>query len=147
MRLPFSSTWSTNAATLCWQIFGPSGHKTSPSEGVINGYTCRLKKLERVKSLVRLGGMAASICNVVHWFILEEGYREYKISEREAVVNHYKYQVRSGTVVDFATSKGHVSLQPRGRKHGWKSGSGARAGLSSRVRPQNCDGGKQPRGA
>jgi hypothetical protein len=85
------------------------------------------------------------MCNVVHWFILEEGYREYKISEREAVVNHYKYQVRSSTVVDFATSKGHVSLQPRVRKHGWKSGNGAWAGFSSRVRPRDCDGVKQPR--
>ncbi|CAO2829103.1 unnamed protein product [Amaranthus hypochondriacus] len=73
------------------QNFGPSGLKKSPAEGLILGYTCRLKSLERHKSIVRLEAVDDSLMNQVHHFKLKKEFRKFNF--RRAVINHYKFQV------------------------------------------------------
>lgn len=71
--------------------FGPSGLKKSPKEGLILGYTCRLKSTERHKSIVRPDAVDDSLLNQVHHFKLKKEFR--RVNFRRAVINHYKYQV------------------------------------------------------
>uniref|UniRef100_A0A0D6RB98 Glycosyltransferase family 92 protein n=1 Tax=Araucaria cunninghamii TaxID=56994 RepID=A0A0D6RB98_ARACU len=73
--------------------FGPSGLKKHPAEGVIAGYTCRLNRTERHKSIVRTSALNPSLLNLVHHFHLKRGYRSRSLRKRFAVFNHYKYQV------------------------------------------------------
>jgi hypothetical protein len=70
--------------------FGPSGQTAHPQEGVCQGYTCRLMRPERHKSLVRLGAVADSLANSVHHFTLKSGF--HKMWTTLARINHYKYQ-------------------------------------------------------
>ncbi|XP_057528869.1 glycosyltransferase family 92 protein At1g27200-like [Amaranthus tricolor] len=71
--------------------FGPSGLKKSPAEGLMLGYTCRLKSLERHKSIVRPEAVDDSLLNQVHHFKLKKEFRKFNF--RRAVINHYKFQV------------------------------------------------------
>ncbi|KNA15832.1 hypothetical protein SOVF_094650 [Spinacia oleracea] len=71
--------------------FGPSGLKKSPAEGLMLGYTCRLKGLERHKSIIRPDAVDDSLLNQVHHFKLKKEFR--KVNFHRAVINHYKYQV------------------------------------------------------
>lgn len=71
--------------------FGPSGLKKSPVEGLMLGYTCRLKGLERHKSIVRPDAVDDSLLNQVHHFKLKKEFR--RMNFHRAVINHYKYQV------------------------------------------------------
>ncbi|GLJ30638.1 hypothetical protein SUGI_0606710 [Cryptomeria japonica] len=73
--------------------FGPSGLTKHPVEGVIAGYTCRLNRTERHKSIIRPSALNLSLLNVVHHFHLKCGYRYRNLPRGFAVVNHYKYQV------------------------------------------------------
>lgn len=73
--------------------FGPSGLTKHPEEGVIAGYTCRLNRTERHKSIIRPSALNPSLLNVVHHFHLKRGYRYKSLPRGFAVVNHYKYQV------------------------------------------------------
>ncbi|GLJ30637.1 hypothetical protein SUGI_0606650 [Cryptomeria japonica] len=73
--------------------FGPSGLTKHPIEGVIAGYTCRLNRTERHKSIIRPSALNLSLLNVVHHFHLKRGYRYRNLPRGFAVVNHYKYQV------------------------------------------------------
>ncbi|XP_027346778.1 glycosyltransferase family 92 protein RCOM_0530710-like [Abrus precatorius] len=73
--------------------FGPSGLSTHPKQGVTVGYTCRLRTPERHKSIVRPDLLHESLLNVVHHFLLREGYRHRNMPQTIAVINHYKYQV------------------------------------------------------
>ncbi|XP_047065453.1 glycosyltransferase family 92 protein Os08g0121900-like [Lolium rigidum] len=70
--------------------FGPSGQTAHPLEGVCQGYTCRLTRAERHKSLVRLDAVADSLANSVHHFILKPGFE--KVWTTLVRINHYKYQ-------------------------------------------------------
>ncbi|KAI4966907.1 hypothetical protein ZWY2020_035606 [Hordeum vulgare] len=70
--------------------FAPSGQTSHPQEGVIQGYTCRLKKILRHKSLVLLDAVDHSLENAIHHFTLKAGFRS--IWNMQARVNHYKYQ-------------------------------------------------------
>ncbi|KAK1616461.1 hypothetical protein QYE76_021978 [Lolium multiflorum] len=70
--------------------FGPSGQTAHPQEGVCQGYTCRLTRPERHKSLVRLDAVADSLANSVHHFTLKPGFQ--KMWTTLARINHYKYQ-------------------------------------------------------
>lgn len=72
--------------------FGPSGRLHAPEEGVMVGYTCRLKWPQRHKSFILLEAMSDSLLNVVHHFALRKGYEEMAVQVRVAVINHYKYQ-------------------------------------------------------
>ncbi|WCJ21744.1 Glycosyltransferase family 92 protein RCOM_0530710 [Euphorbia peplus] len=127
----------TNAEirTTCYS-FGPSGLAKVPPQGVTVGYTCRVKAPERHKSIVRPECLDITLLNVVHHFILREGYRYVNLPENAAVVNHYKYQAwetfkakfhkRVSTYVtnwqedqnkgsrDRAPGLGTVAVQPRG---------------------------------
>uniref|UniRef100_A0A803MBR4 Glycosyltransferase family 92 protein n=2 Tax=Chenopodium quinoa TaxID=63459 RepID=A0A803MBR4_CHEQI len=71
--------------------FGPSGLKKTPAEGLMLGYTCRLKGLERHKSIVRPDAVDDSLLNQVHHFKLKKEFK--KLNFHRAVINHYKYQV------------------------------------------------------
>eukprot|EP00252_Welwitschia_mirabilis_P022368 TRINITY_DN6030_c0_g2_i1.p1 TRINITY_DN6030_c0_g2~~TRINITY_DN6030_c0_g2_i1.p1 ORF type:complete len:511 (-),score=65.98 TRINITY_DN6030_c0_g2_i1:550-2082(-) len=73
--------------------FGPSGLRKHPTEGQIAGYTCRMNRTERHKSIVRVSALNESLINVVHHFHLDSGYRYISIPRGFAVINHYKYQV------------------------------------------------------
>ncbi|KAI4997969.1 hypothetical protein ZWY2020_053311 [Hordeum vulgare] len=73
--------------------FAPSGQTSHPQEGVIQGYTCRLKKILRHKSLVLLDAVDHSLENAIHHFTLKAGFRS--IWNMQARVNHYKYQAWS----------------------------------------------------
>eukprot|EP01018_Ginkgo_biloba_P002452 Gb_38942 [translate_table: standard] len=73
--------------------FGPSGLKNHPDEGVMAGYTCRLNRTERHKSIINLSALNQSLINVVHHFHLKRGYRYINLPRGFAVINHYKYQV------------------------------------------------------
>lgn len=77
--------------TFCYN-FGPSGFKVSPPEGVTQGYTCRVRKTERHKSLVLLSAIDNSLENVIHHFTLKRGYGRKLIRPGTAVINHYKFQ-------------------------------------------------------
>ncbi|XP_037421881.1 glycosyltransferase family 92 protein Os08g0121900-like [Triticum dicoccoides] len=70
--------------------FGPSGQTSHPQEGVIQGYTCRLKRFLRHKSLVLLAAVDHSLENAIHHFTLKAGFKS--IRSMQARVNHYKYQ-------------------------------------------------------
>uniref|UniRef100_A0ACD5Z114 Uncharacterized protein n=1 Tax=Avena sativa TaxID=4498 RepID=A0ACD5Z114_AVESA len=70
--------------------FGPSGQTTHPPEGVLQGYTCRLDKALRHKSMVRLDAVDDSLVNVVHHFTLKSGFSY--MWKLVPFVNHYKYQ-------------------------------------------------------
>ena len=70
--------------------FGPSGQTAHPSEGVCQGYICRMEKPLRHKSLVRLDAVDDSLENHIHHFKLKSGFHfEWT---RLARVNHYKFQ-------------------------------------------------------
>ncbi|CAL9083435.1 unnamed protein product, partial [Musa acuminata var. zebrina] len=87
-----SMPWIGELRTACYS-FGPSGRKTTPSEGVMVGYTCRLGAPERHKSIVRPEVLNPSLINVVHHFHLKEGMRYVNMEKGLIVINHYKYQV------------------------------------------------------
>jgi hypothetical protein len=70
--------------------FGPSGQTAHPQEGVCQGYTCRLRKLMRHKSLVRLDAVRDSLLNSIHHFELKSGF--HWVWTKIARVNHYKFQ-------------------------------------------------------
>uniref|UniRef100_A0ACD5V517 Uncharacterized protein n=1 Tax=Avena sativa TaxID=4498 RepID=A0ACD5V517_AVESA len=70
--------------------FGPSGQTAHPREGVCQGYTCRLDKPQRHKSLVLLDAVADSFVNSVHHFSLKAGF--HFAWNLLVHVNHYKYQ-------------------------------------------------------
>ncbi|KAJ7531157.1 hypothetical protein O6H91_14G034500 [Diphasiastrum complanatum] len=72
--------------------FGPSGLKEHPKEGVMQGYTCRVVKKQRHKSIVYLQAISKSLLNVVHHFSLQSSYRTILLPAEKAVINHYKYQ-------------------------------------------------------
>lgn len=72
--------------------FGPSSLTVSPPQGVTQGYTCRLKKPERHKSIVLLSAIDKTLTNVIHHFTLKPGYGQKLIRPGTAVINHYKYQ-------------------------------------------------------
>uniref|UniRef100_A0ACD5X0E7 Uncharacterized protein n=1 Tax=Avena sativa TaxID=4498 RepID=A0ACD5X0E7_AVESA len=70
--------------------FGPSGQTAHPPEGVCQGYTCKLDKPQRHKSLVLLDAVADCLANSVHHFTLKPGFHfAWNFLAR---VNHYKYQ-------------------------------------------------------
>ncbi|XP_073526084.1 uncharacterized protein [Phyllobates terribilis] len=73
--------------------FGPSGLTTRPRHGVTVGYTCRLQRPERHKSIVRPEAVDDNLMNAVHHFRLREGYVFQDTGEGTALINHYKYQV------------------------------------------------------
>lgn len=73
--------------------FGPSDLTRIPPEGVTVGYTCRLQRPERHKSIVKPEAMNTSLINIVHHFHLSEGYVSLNVDKELMVVNHYKYQV------------------------------------------------------
>ncbi|KAK9135680.1 hypothetical protein Syun_015010 [Stephania yunnanensis] len=75
--------------------FGPSGRKTHPKEGVMQGYTCRRRGDERHKSVVKLEAIDDSLGNVVHHFELKKGFNGRTVGVKDGVVNHYKYQAWS----------------------------------------------------
>ncbi|KAG0631172.1 hypothetical protein M758_1G233100 [Ceratodon purpureus] len=79
-------------STFCHN-FGPSGLKVSPPQGVTQGYTCRLKKTERHKSIVLLSSVDNTLANVIHHFSLKPGYGMKLVRPPVAVINHYKFQV------------------------------------------------------
>ncbi|PKA47810.1 UPF0392 protein [Apostasia shenzhenica] len=72
--------------------FGPSGQLAHPCGGVTQGYTCRRRAEERHKSLVRPEAVATTLMNSIHHFDLGSGWKTRRLEQREAVVNHYKYQ-------------------------------------------------------
>ncbi|KAI3980633.1 hypothetical protein MKX01_025198 [Papaver californicum] len=78
----------------CYE-FGPSDQKVHPAGGVTQGYTCRSRVFNRHKSIVLLDAIDTSLFNVIHHFELKDGYNGRKVSSRDAVVNHYKYQAWS----------------------------------------------------
>ncbi|XP_020232487.1 glycosyltransferase family 92 protein RCOM_0530710 [Cajanus cajan] len=78
--------------TRCYS-FGPSGLRQVPREGVMVGYTCRLRASERHKSIVRPEALNQSLINVVHHFHLREPFVSVDVEKGVMVINHYKYQV------------------------------------------------------
>ncbi|KAI3465448.1 hypothetical protein Pfo_022111 [Paulownia fortunei] len=72
--------------------FGPSDQKVHPIMGVTQGYNCRRKYENRHKSIVLLDAIDDSLLNVIHHFYLRGGYKTRKLSTKDTVVNHYKYQ-------------------------------------------------------
>ncbi|XP_002974979.2 glycosyltransferase family 92 protein RCOM_0530710 [Selaginella moellendorffii] len=72
--------------------FGPSGQATHPTAGVTQGYTCRVVKEQRHKSLVRLEAVDRGLVNVVHHFTLGQRYATARMPSWKGVVNHYKFQ-------------------------------------------------------
>ncbi|XP_009804899.2 glycosyltransferase family 92 protein At1g27200-like [Nicotiana sylvestris] len=75
----------------CYE-FGPSNKKSHPIKGVTQGYNCRRKMENRHKSIVFLDAVDHSLLNVIHHFILKQGYKGKKMSVHDMVVNHYKFQ-------------------------------------------------------
>lgn len=78
--------------TVC-HSFGPSGLVSPPPQGMTVGYTCRLQRPERHKSIVRVDALNQTLLNVVHHFHLKRSYRYLNLVQNIAVINHYKYQV------------------------------------------------------
>ncbi|XP_057982301.1 glycosyltransferase family 92 protein RCOM_0530710 [Malania oleifera] len=78
--------------TPCYS-FGPSGLKNAPSRGVTVGYTCRMAKPERHKSIIRPDALNSTLINVVHHFHLSDGFEFIDVNRSMMVINHYKYQV------------------------------------------------------
>ncbi|KAL1820711.1 hypothetical protein ACET3Z_015580 [Daucus carota] len=72
--------------------FGPSDQKEHPALGVMQGYNCRKKMENRHKSIVLLDAISDSLNNAVHHFDLKQGYKARRLSAREVVINHYKFQ-------------------------------------------------------
>ncbi|CAM6127665.1 unnamed protein product [Calypogeia fissa] len=72
--------------------FGPSGLSKAPEDGVVAGYTCRMRWPKRHKSFLYLDAMSDSLLNLVHHFDLKKEYKEMAIHARIAVINHYKFQ-------------------------------------------------------
>eukprot|EP00897_Mesotaenium_endlicherianum_P007744 jgi/Mesen1/6999/ME000365S06133 len=106
--------------------FGPSGLREHPKEGVTVGYTCRVQKPARHKSIVLADAVDPKLLNVVHHFELKEGYVSAAVERWRGVINHYKYQVwdefkdkflrRVATfVIDWTEEKG---LESRDRAPG-----------------------------
>lgn len=106
-------------STFCHN-FGPSGFRVSPPHGVTQGYTCRLKKMERHKSIVLLSAIEDNLANVIHHFTLKPGYGSKLMKPSVAVINHYKFQVwdefktkfhrRAATyVADWTEDRNHQS--------------------------------------
>ena len=72
--------------------FGPSGHASTPREGLRASYTCRLRAPERFKSIVRVDALAAPLTNLVHRFTaLKPGHCTANVRMDVASVFHYKY--------------------------------------------------------
>lgn len=86
--------------TACYD-FGPSGLTISPPQGLTQGYTCRVKKPDRHKSIVRLCAVADSLQNSIHHFSLRDGYATEATAFAVGVVNHYKFQVWDEFKVKF----------------------------------------------
>ncbi|KAK4726074.1 hypothetical protein R3W88_030991 [Solanum pinnatisectum] len=78
----------------CYE-FGPSNKKSHPIMGVTQGYNCRRKVENKHKSIVLLDAVDHSLCNVIHHFILKQGYKIKKVNVRDMVLNHYKFQAWS----------------------------------------------------
>lgn len=106
-------------ATYC-RNFGPSGLEVSPPEGVTQGYTCRLRKQRRHKSIVMLSAIGDSLGNQVHHFSLKPPHVKVIIRPWMAIINHYKFQVwdefktkfhrRAATyVADWTEDRNHAS--------------------------------------
>ncbi|KAL2529727.1 hypothetical protein Fot_22328 [Forsythia ovata] len=72
--------------------FGPSNQKRHPKMGVTQGYNCRRKYENRHKSITLLSAIDDSLLNVIHHFGLKPGCKTRKLSTKDMVVNHYKYQ-------------------------------------------------------
>ncbi|ERN17213.1 glycosyltransferase family 92 protein Os08g0121900 [Amborella trichopoda] len=96
--------------------FGPSNQTTHPLKGLMQGYDCRGRRIQRHKSVVQLKAIAPSLFTKVHHFELKPGFKSKKLGLSEFVVNHYKYQAwsefktkfrrRVSTyVVDWTTNK------------------------------------------
>ncbi|KAJ8539602.1 hypothetical protein K7X08_013854 [Anisodus acutangulus] len=75
----------------CYE-FGPSNRRFHPITGVTQGYNCRRKMLNRHKSIVLLDAVDHSLLNVIHHFILKQGYKSKKVNVHDMAVNHYKFQ-------------------------------------------------------
>ncbi|KAF6135298.1 hypothetical protein GIB67_003943 [Kingdonia uniflora] len=75
--------------------YGPSGQRSHPFKGVTQGYICRSRFEQRHKSILLLEAVDTSLVNVIHHFVLKEGYRGKRLSKDECLVNHYKYQAWS----------------------------------------------------
>lgn len=73
--------------------YGPSGLTQPPEEGVMVGYTCRMKTPKKHKSIVRVDALSDSLLNVVHHFSIKPKFRTLTLHQNIAVINHYKYQV------------------------------------------------------
>lgn len=58
----------------------------------MQGYNCRKKMENRHKSIVLLDAISDSLNNAVHHFDLKQGYKARRLSAREVVINHYKFQ-------------------------------------------------------
>lgn len=106
-------------ATYC-RNFGPSGLRDSPPQGVTQGYTCRLNRHRRHKSIVMLSAIDESLGNQVHHFRLKPPYVREEILLWVAIFNHYKFQVwdefktkfhrRAATyVADWTEDRKHLS--------------------------------------
>ncbi len=78
--------------------YGPSGLTQPPEEGVMVGYTCRMKAPKRHKSIVRVDALSDSLLNVVHHFSIKPKFRTITLHQNIAVINHYKYQVIAKTL-------------------------------------------------
>uniref|UniRef100_M1DPD9 Glycosyltransferase family 92 protein n=1 Tax=Solanum tuberosum TaxID=4113 RepID=M1DPD9_SOLTU len=75
----------------CYE-YGPSNKKFHPITGVTQGYNCRRKVENRHNSIVLLDAIDHSLCNVIHHFILKQGYKIKKVNACDMVLNHYKFQ-------------------------------------------------------
>ncbi|XP_055826850.1 glycosyltransferase family 92 protein RCOM_0530710-like [Solanum dulcamara] len=75
----------------CYE-FGPSNMTVHPITGVTQGYNCRRKFENRHKSIVLLDAVDHSLLNMIHHFILKQGYKGKKVSVHDMTVNHYKFQ-------------------------------------------------------
>ncbi|MCD7447891.1 hypothetical protein HAX54_035822 [Datura stramonium] len=75
----------------CYE-FGPSNQRSHPITGVTQGYNCRRKLENRHKSIVFLDAVDHSLLNVIHHFLLKQGYKGKKVNAHDMVVNHYKFQ-------------------------------------------------------
>lgn len=72
--------------------YGPSGLQQSPPQGVTQGYTCRIKRQRRHKSIVLLSVIVESLRNQVHHFTMKSPYVLETIRPWVAIINHYKFQ-------------------------------------------------------
>lgn len=90
--LPQPRSQEIGQVSISCHEFGPSGRKSHPPGGVIEGYTCRRRLEQRHKSFVRLDAVDPSLLNAIHHFKLRQGYRTERLGLERAAVNHYKYQ-------------------------------------------------------